>query len=322
MVTLEDSIVIPSERRGVILRKASFGCLRGIPALNITRGCLFRCTYCYARGYPEAPKSGQVLLYANLATRIEYELSRKRVLPPWVVINTASDCFQPHPDILRIAFRTMAVLLESGVGISFLTKGEIPPSFLDLFARYPGRVLAQVGLVSLAESYQKTYEPLAATPSQRLRSIDRLAEIGILPEIRMDPLIPFQTDTEAEITPLFRELKHRGVWRVSLSYLHLRPAIQEQLAQELPPLHRKLIDACYGQQHWTSLGSSSRSKLLPRTFREKGYRRVRALAEAFGIQALVCQCKNPDLRADLCSSGRIAQRLENHQPQQPSLFRC
>ena len=50
----------PRLRKGKVLTPAYFGCLRGIPTLNITNGCLFQCAYCYARGYSQSPKKGEI----------------------------------------------------------------------------------------------------------------------------------------------------------------------------------------------------------------------------------------------------------------------
>jgi len=296
--------IIPRLRRGRVLTKSDFGCLKGIPTINITNGCLFQCTYCYARGYSQAPPTGKVELYGNLPKLLEEELARKRKIPPWVVINTSSDCFQPHPEILKVTYEVIRLLLDWGIGTSFLTKGEIPQPFLRLFAKSPAKVLAQIGLVSLSERYWKDYEPLAPSPKLRLHNIRKLKEIGINCEVRMDPIIPFLTDTEREVTQLFEELRKAGAEKVTLSYLHLRPAIQDQFAKELSPLQAKLMKACFASQEWKEIGSSSMTKLLPIIIREKGYRRIREVARQYGIEALICQCKNPDLKADLCGSRK------------------
>ncbi len=165
--------------------------------------------------------------------------------------------------------------------------------------------MAQIGLVSLSERYWKGYEPHTPSPEQRIENIRNLKKIGISPEIRIDPIIPFVTDTEVEVESLFVRLEALGVKRVTLSYLHLRPAIQQQLMKELSPLHQRIIESCFRTQEWKTVGSSSKTKLLPRPIRERGYERIREIAERFGITALICQCKNPDLKGDLCGSGRV-----------------
>ncbi len=318
---MEDYRVVPTLRKGKVLAPARFGCLQGIPTLNITNGCMFQCTYCYARGYSQAPKTGEVNLYVNLPALLEMELSKKRTVPSWVILNTSSDCFQTHPDVLDVTFKVFRILLDHHTGISFLTKGVIPQRFIELFGPSRERILAQIGLVSLSERCWKGYEPNTPSPEERLENIQRLKEAGILPEVRIDPIIPFVTDTEPEMEALFNRLKAMEIKRVTLSYLHLRPAIQQQLMDELSPLHRKLIESCFGTGEWKAIGTSSRSKLLPPSVRQRGYERIRGIAERFEIQAAICQCKNPDLEGDLCGSGRVKGKLKEA-PLRLPLFKC
>ena len=318
---LDSQRLIPKLRKGRILKPAQFGCLEGIPTLNITNGCVFECTYCYARGYSQAPQKGEVDLYVNLPDLLKEELLRKKVIPQWVILNTSSDCFQHHPDILNITYEVIRILVDRGIGISFLTKGLIPHRFFDLLRISPEKILTQIGLVSLSERYWKEYEPGTPSPQKRLENVQRLKEIGIVPEIRIDPIIPFLTDTQIEATTLFGRLQEMGVKRVTLSYLHLRPAIQRQL-RELSPLHRKVIESCFKAREWKAIGSSSRTKLLSKTIREKGYQRMKEIGKGFGITTSVCQCKNPDLKADLCSSGRVKIAINKRTARQLPLFQC
>ena len=319
---MKDFKILPKLRKGRILTPAHFGCLDGIPTLNITNGCLFKCTYCYARGYSQAPQREEVHLYFNLPNLLRDELSRRKAIPPWLILNTSSDCFQSHPDILHITYEVIRALLDHQIGISFLTKGVIPQKCIDLFVRSPDKVLAQIGVVSLSNRYWKEYEPNTPSPEKRLENIQRLQEIGITPEVRIDPIIPFVTDIEAEIEFLFERLRRLGVKKVTLSYLHLRPAIQEQLMRELSPLHRRVIESCFKTQGWRTVGSSTKTKLLPNRIRERGYERIRKISEKMGITASICQCKNPDLKGDLCSSGRARAALNKQDPLQLPLFRC
>jgi DNA repair photolyase len=138
----------------------------------------------------------------------------------------------------------------------------------------------------------------------------------------MDPIVPFVTDVESELKRLFEQLESFEVKRVTVSYLHLRPAIRDQLLQELPPIHQKLITPLFETQEWKTIGSSSKTKLLPRTLREGGYQRIKETANEFGITVIVCQCKNPDLEADICSPGTVRKVSRKTTPIQLPLFKC
>jgi DNA repair photolyase len=320
--------VVPRERRGRILKKANFGCLKEIYTINVTNGCALACTYCYARGYSQAPPRGEVELYNNLPFLLLQELTNphRRGKLELVVFNTASDCFQPHPDILEVTYLSMKTLLDSGVTISFLTKGEIPPRFFRLFRQWPKKVIAQIGLVSLSEGYWQRFEPGAASPMVRLGNIRSLSTIGIIPDVRMDPIIPFVTDNEKEIEQLMRAIKDSGVKRISLSYLHLRPGIARRLERELPPLQRDIIHTCFWNKPWVEVGMSTKTKLIPKALREKGYRRIGEIAQAFGVDSVICSCKNPDLKGGICVPERIikSRSLIDREKgdQQLTLFPC
>ncbi len=303
--------IIHRERKSRVLKPGTFGCLKGAYTVNVTQGCGLFCAYCYARGYATAPPKGEVRLFINLPELLRRELdsNRRRWVPGMVIFNTATDCFQPHPDILDVTYRAMAILLEKGIGISFLTKGFIPQRFIDLFKGYRENVQAQIGLVSLSEGYWRTYEPGVASPREKLGNIERLLAAGIETQVRVDPIIPFVTDTRGEVEALFTALGQRGIRRASLSYLHLRPAIQRQLSSELPTLHRKLLESCFRNQDWVEVGLSTKTKLLPRKLRENGYGRMRIIAQAHGISAVICRCKNPDLPGEICVPARVRKAI-------------
>ena len=316
--------LIEIERKGHVLARADFGCLRGVPTINVTRGCEFGCTYCYARAYPEAPV-GEVRLYRNLPEKLAAELDnpRRRRAVERVVFNTASDCFQTHPAVLDTAYRAMQVLLERGVALSFLTKGEVPKRFVDLFKRHPRRVAARVGLVSTDPRFRQVFEPGAATAAARLDTIERLCGAGLEVEVRIDPIIPFHGDDPGAIRRLFKAVAERGVRTATLSYLHLRPAILDQLRRELPARELGLLAACFNQRAWCTVGASTRSRLLPPSLRRKGYARFNAAAAEAGITTLICACKNPDIPAQLCSRS-FAGVVETPVPRgrQLGLFPC
>jgi len=319
--------LIEVERKGKVLVKAQFGCLRDVYTLNVTRGCEFTCVYCYARGYPEAPSPGEVHLYGNLPEKLARELDnpRRRVVVEWVAFNTASDSFQTDPRILDITYSAMKVLLERGVGVSFLTKGLIPTRFIELFAAYPSLVFSRIGLVSANPQYRDLFEPHAATVAERFQNIDRLKGAGIDVDVRIDPIIPFYTDDEVSIRRLYESLSARAIKKVSLSYLHLRPAILDQLRRELPPTEFGVLQSCFESRPWSVVGTSTRSKLIPLTLRQRGYKRFMELAKEYDITPLICSCKNPDMPAQLCTTGPKNRRPGKARPKeetQLSLFPC
>ncbi len=308
---LQSVKLIKVNRKSQILKRSIFGCLKDTPSINITKGCMHSCIYCYARGFTDAPQKGEIYLYQNLPEILEKELDRKKKLPRWVSFSTASDAFQNIDEILDITYKSMKLLLERGIGISFLTKGFIPTDFIELFRKYTsvslfanegtkGSVRAKIGLVSLSEEYRNLFEPYAASTFQRLLNIRNLINAGIDVTVRIDPIIPTITDSENSIEYLFNRLKSEGIRNIAISYLVMRPTIMNFFCELPSNIYRNILRHYLGQP-WQSVITSARTRLLPKNIRLSRYSQIKKIAQNYGIDCKICGCKNPDLPWEFCS---------------------
>jgi DNA repair photolyase len=293
--------ILLKERKSGVLSPSTLKCLNDTPTLNPTAGCAHLCSYCYARGYSNYPGDGTVVLYTNLVEKLENELSRKRKAPGFVYFSPSCDAFQPVKQVLDTTYSLMALLLKRGIGVSFLTKGRIPDRFIALFKSHSNNVNAHIGITTLNRQLQKQIEPHAATPGTRLKNISALVQIGILPEMRLDPLIPGLTDSTSNLDPLLKILGRSGIKRVGLNYLFLRPIINKNIREDLG--HTKAMEeisqAFCDNVDLQLLASKSRVKALNLDFRQKQYKHISLLAKPYGIKTYVCGYKNPDVTEDL-----------------------
>ena len=313
--------VVLKERKSSVLSPSTLKCLNHTPTLNPTAGCAHLCSYCYARGYSNYPGDETVVLYTNLAEKLENELSRKRKIPEFVYFSPSCDAFQPVKQVLDATYRLMALLLKRGIGVSFLTKGRIPDKFIALFGSHSDNVNAHIGITTLNRQIQKQIEPHAATPGSRLKNIRALIQIGILPEVRFDPLIPGLTDPVSNLEPLLKILGGLGIKRAGLNYLFLRPIINRNIREDLgnTKVMEKIAQAFYDNVDMQLLASKSRVKALSLDFRQKQYKYISLLAKPYGIETYVCGYKNPDVAEDLTCSN-IWQKYSNKKTLQYQLF--
>lgn len=291
------------ERKGHVLTKPTLKCLNQVAAINPTLGCIHQCAYCYARGYSIYPGDGKVLVYGNTPEKLKRELSTRRKLPAYVFFSPTCDVLQPIPQVLKVTYALMEVLLEYGIGINLLTKGRIPAKFLQMFSQYKKLVHVQIGITTLNRDIQKQIEPYAATPQARLLNIKRLCTIGIVPEVKLDPLIPGVTDTESNLTALFTALQGFGVDSTGINYLFLRPQIKKNLCKALvnTPFLSKILRHYQNGKSMNLLAEKSRVIALDVHYRKQAYEHISQWAKDFGIDAYVCGCKNPDITEEpLC----------------------
>ena len=309
------------ERKSGALSPSTLKCLNETPTLNITAGCAHLCIYCYARGYSNYPGDETIILYSNLAEKLENELARKRKTPTFVYFSPSCDAFQPVKQVLDSAYSLMELLLNKGIGVRFLTKGSIPNKFIKLFKSHSNIVQAHIGITTLSRQLQKLIEPHAATPNARLNNINSLTEIGILPEIKLDPLIPGLTDSADNLGPLFRTLGGSGIKSVGLNYLFLRPIIHKNIRNALKQTNalKKISQAFYDNIDLKLLASKSRIKALNLQLRHKKYKDISLLARRYGIKTYVCGYKNPDIDEGLTCKA-ITQKYFDKKTLQYQLF--
>lgn len=302
------------KRKGPVLTPSSLPCLGDMPTINITEGCAHGCTYCYTQGYSGYPGPGRVILFENTAELVRSELAGKHHRPRRVYFSPSSDAFQPLPEVQEATYQTMAVLLEGDLEIAFLTKGTVGKRFLLLFAKSPSRVFAQIGITTLDERLWRTFEPGAASPSERLDTIEGLTRIGVLPQARLDPLIPDLTDTDANLSGVLLELERREVRHAAASYLFLRPAFACRLVEEMARLDEPRTSLV--QWDWRSMAAGvGGGQMIGTEERRNRFWRLEVLAARYGIGIHVCTCKNPDLASLGCQIAGPTSRA----PEAPAL---
>ena len=172
--------VIRAQRRSSVLSPSSLACLSNIPTINLTAGCSIGCIYCYTLGYSSHPGDGKVVLYENILEKLEAELSRTRKKPQAVFFSPSSDLFQPVPEILELGYQILEFLFSEGIGVVFLTKGQIPEKTMRLLLAHAQMVKGEIGIITLDEDIARLFEPHASPPKVRLELAAKLIR-GAIP---------------------------------------------------------------------------------------------------------------------------------------------
>jgi DNA repair photolyase len=275
-------------------QRARRACIRGMAVCNPADGCIFGCLFCPVR--PRIGGNPEIRIRVNLPELLQRELSsrsRRNLLPTGVFFSSHGDPFQPIDPLPEITRECMRVALEAGVDVHFQTRGVVPAEFSELFQRHPGRVHAQLPLFSMDAKLIPLYEPNTPRPHLRLESIRRLVDWGVDVRARIEPLIPFVSDTAGHLEELARNLASTGLTRSSVAYLVLRPHMLELFQGVLPAAHFHSIKGSFKGQAWRTVGIQQMTKLLPERTRTKGYRRLQSIGERLGLEVTVCACQNP-----------------------------
>ena len=156
-------------------------------------GCQHDCSYCYAKSLLEFrnlwnPKSPAVAPIKKISSEI------RKLKPDQIVrLGGMTDCFQPCEKIYRNTYKTINILNRRKVGYLIVTKSAMVADYVDILDKDLAHI--QITVTTLDDDLARTYEK-ASPPSERVKAILKLQELGFDVSLRLSPFIPEYMDIE------------------------------------------------------------------------------------------------------------------------------
>jgi len=252
--------------------------------INPYRGCQHACRYCYARNshtYLDldagADFDTKVVVKVNAP-----ELVRKKMASPaWsgehIAMGTNVDCYQRAEGRYRLMPGIIDALKEAANPFSILTKGTLILRDTDLLAE--AAEVTDVGLnVSVGfvdKELWRSVEPGTPAPARRLEACAALNERGLHCGVLMGPVVPFLSDSPAQLDAAVSQIGAAGATHVSPIVLHLRPGTREWFLRWLGAHHPGLVGRY--------LDLYGRSAYAPKSYQARIAGLVRELADKHGV---------------------------------------
>ena len=210
------------------------------------------------------------------------ELVRKKmVAPSWagehIAMGTNVDCYQRAEGRYQLMPGIIGALRDAANPFSILTKGTLILRDIELLAE--AAEVTEVGLNVSAGFVDKdlwrSIEPGTPAPGRRLEACATLNERGLRCGVLMGPVVPFLSDSPAQLDEAVRQIAAAGARHVMPIVLHLRPGTREWFFRWLRAQHPGLVEAyleLYGRGAYT-----------PKAYQNRITGQVRQLAEKYGI---------------------------------------
>jgi len=252
--------------------------------INPYRGCSHACAYCYARNthtYLDLDAgldfNSQIVVKVNAAELARKELAAPRWAGEHVAMGTNVDCYQRAEGRYRLMPGIIAALRDAANPFSILTKGTLILRDLDLLAG--AAEVTDVGLnVSVGctdTELWRSVEPGTPSPQRRLEACAAITGRGLRCGVLMAPVLPFLTDSPAQLAATVREIAAAGPAHVTPIVLHLRPGAREWYLRWLGEQHPRLVP-----RYRELYGSGA---YAPRAYQRHITEQVRQLAERHGV---------------------------------------
>jgi DNA repair photolyase len=252
--------------------------------INPYRGCSHSCSYCFARKshtYLDLDAghdfNTKIVVKVNAPERVRAELAAPRWRGEHIAMGTNVDCYQRAEGRYRLMPGILAALRDAANPFSILTKGTLILRDADLLAE--AAEVTDVGLAvsvgSADEDLCRVLEPGAPGPLRRLEVCAAFTGRGLPCAVLMGPVVPFLSDSPAQLAATVRQAAQAGASSVTPIVLHLRPGAREWFFGWLTEHHPELVGRYRGLY--------GRGAYAPKAYQQRVNEQVRELARRYGV---------------------------------------
>jgi DNA repair photolyase len=252
--------------------------------INPYRGCSHACKYCFARNthtYLDLDAGRDFDTKVVVKVNAPELLRAKLASPGWagehIAMGTNVDCYQRAEGRYRLMRGILAALRDAANPFSILTKGTLILRDLDLLLS--AAEVTSVGLNVSAgfadEDLWRAIESGTPAPQRRLDVCAAFNDAGLRCGVLMGPIVPFLSDSPAQLAATVRQAAAAGAAHVTPIVLHQRPGAREWFLGWLREAHPELVPR-YAELY-------GRGAYARKEYQARISGAVRELAERYGV---------------------------------------
>jgi DNA repair photolyase len=243
----------------------------------VSHNCFARNTHTYLDLDAGQDFNSKVIVKVNAPELLRAKLSSRGWAGEHIAMGTNVDCYQRAEGRYELMRGIIAALRDAHNPFSILTKGTLILRDLDLLLE--SAEVTDVGLNVSAgfvdQDLWRAIEPGTPAPQRRLDACAALNDAGLRCGVLMGPVVPYLSDSPAQLEAAVRQAAAAGAAHVTPIVLHLRPGAREWFLRWLGEAHPALVPRyteLYGR------GAYARKDYQARIGSE-----VRELAQRYGV---------------------------------------
>jgi DNA repair photolyase len=243
----------------------------------ISHNCFARNTHTYLDFDAGHDFDSQIVVKVNAPALVRKELAAPRWAGEHIAMGTNVDCYQRAEGRYELMPGIIRALTQAANPFSILTKGTLILRDIDLLAAAAD--VTDVGLnVSVGfvdKELSRLIESGAPAPERRLAVCAALNERGLSCGVLMGPIVPFLSDSPAQLEQSVRQIAATGATHISPIVLHLRTGAREWFLRWLRERHPELVPR-YAELY-------GRGSYAPASYQKQLSDRVAELAREHGV---------------------------------------
>jgi DNA repair photolyase len=209
----------------------------------VSHNCFARNTHTYLGLDSGHDFDSKIVVKVNAPELVRKELAARKWQAEHIAMGTNVDVYQRAEGRYRLMPGILAALRDAANPFSILTKGTL--ILRDLALLEQAAEVTEVGLNvsvgSVDKELWRSIEPGTPAPDRRLGVCATLTEHGLRCGVLMGPVVPFLSDSPAQLEATVREIAAAGAAHVTPIVLHLRPGAREWFYRWLGEHHPSLM---------------------------------------------------------------------------------
>jgi DNA repair photolyase len=209
----------------------------------VSHNCFARNTHTYLDLDAGLDFNSKIVVKVNAPDLVRKELAARKWQGEHIAMGTNVDCYQRAEGRYRLMPGILTALRDAANPYSILTKGTLILRDLELLEQ--SAEVTDVGLnVSVGfvdKELWRSIEPGTPAPDRRLGVCATLTEHGLRCGVLMGPVVPFLSDSPAQLEATVKEIAAAGATHVTPIVLHLRPGAREWFYGWLGEHHPSLV---------------------------------------------------------------------------------
>ncbi len=262
---------------------------------NFYSGCAFNCLYCYIRG----SKYGEHLadnssIKQNALEIFENQLKRraKKNEYGFIVLSSITDPYLSIEEEYKLTRGALEIILKYKFPVHIITKSTLVERDFDLLLAIDKAAVLPEDLKKLNRgciltfSYStldnvtaRIFEPGAPLPDKRLLTQKKAVEYGLYTGVSLMPLLPFISDTTANLNHMFTTFKQANVYYVLPATIGLYGTEKYDSKQMV----LKAIKKHYPELYERYLGYFSTRNELPHFYKQAFKRKMMELSTEYDL---------------------------------------
>jgi len=228
---------------------------KGLPYsfdLNIYRGCLHNCQYCYARKSHQYLNSNEfeseIFVKRNIAEVLEKELKDGKTGRKFINIGSVCDSYQPAEEKFKLMPDILKVLIKYRQPVIISTKSDLILRDIELIDRlaHSTRVNIAVTITSDNKEISSKVEPGASIPEERWKVLQACKKTKASTGFHFFPILPFLSDDEKTMENMVRKASEAEVDYMLSGMLYLSGNIKEKyfnfITREFPQFYSAYVN--------------------------------------------------------------------------------